>query len=136
MKNHFISKVRVVFILFSLIISGCAMPSLSKFTVDETDNEEIFKSTTDVTLLWADVNTITVESYKVYYKPHGDSTWILLDSIPSSSPNYEISHSQIGNGIWDFGVSAVDELGNESKIHSSLEVTANPNTGWYLLWAK
>ncbi len=139
MINQFIKKTVVLVILFSFIflITGCALPSLSRFSVEEDDIEEIFRTTSVVTLNWSYGDISSIQSYKVYYRAHGDSNWIYLNTI-SESTSYllEISNSVIGNGSWDFGVSAVDSSDNESEIHSCMDIAADPSTGWYLLWVK
>jgi hypothetical protein len=119
---------------FIFYITGCALPNLSRFSVDNDDVEEIFRSAFLVTLNWSYDDITVIESYNVYYKAQGESSWILLDNVPAALPLLEISNTQIGDGTWVFGVSALDSLGNESDIHSSLEATADPATGWYLLW--
>lgn len=119
---------------FIFYFTGCALPNLSRFSVEESDIKEIFRSAFLVTLNWSHEDISTVDTFNVYYKAQGESTWILLDTVPAALPLLEISNTDVGDGSWVFGVSAVDALGNESEIHSSLEATADPNTGWYLLW--
>nr|MDA3812581.1 hypothetical protein [Spirochaetaceae bacterium] len=85
-------------------------------------------------LAWNYDEPATIQSYKLYYKANEDIEWILLDTIPATVPIFEVEHATIGDGSWDFGVSSVDLLGNESEIHSSLDFNADPTTGWYLLW--
>jgi hypothetical protein len=57
-----------------------------------------------------------------------------LSATPS--PEYMLDNDDIGNGIFDFGVVAkdLDSETEESALHSSLDVTAQPDTGWYLVW--
>ncbi len=40
----------------------------------------------------------------------------------------------IGSGMFDFGVTAKDAEENESSMHMSLQTTAQPDTGWFLVW--
>lgn len=119
---------------FILYFTGCALPNLSRFSVDNGDVEEIFRSASVLYLEWVDDDNPQPASYNIYYRDYLDEDWILLGNIPATDPTLEIDYSQFGDGSWVFGVSALDSQGNESKIHSSLDNTADPNTGWYLLW--
>ena len=123
------------FIYFISIFSSCAMPTISKFTVDEV-LEEFFKTTDSVTVVWTHDDQSAIDSYNLYYKNHGESDWIQLNTAPISKnlPLYRIEYDSLGDGLWDIGVSALDEV-SESEIHSSLDSDAEPS-GWYLLWAK
>ena len=80
---------------------------------------------------------IELKSFKIYYRNHIDTEWILLEEISAEDgdlPNFIINHSDLGNGTYDFAVNAIDLNDLESQIHSSLDPTAEPATGWYLVW--
>jgi len=78
-----------------------------------------------------------VASYQIYCREHGTSYWRLLGEIPASShPEYTVEHRQLGNGLFDFAVRAVTTSGQASPLHSSLDSSADPVSGWYVLWAQ
>ncbi len=80
---------------------------------------------------------LPVVSYKIYYRIHGMNDWILLDLIPAEqNPRYTVYHSEVGNGSYDFAVSAVYLSDIESLIHSSLDTSADPIGGWYIIWLR
>ena len=80
---------------------------------------------------------LPVVSYKIYYRIHGMNDWILLDLIPAEqNPKYTIYHSDLGNGSYDFAVSAVQISDSESQLHSSLDISADPVGGWYIIWLR
>lgn len=136
--NNFSKRLKgfIPFILL-LLMASCALPTISGFEVEDTGVAEIFRSTSTVTLNWSYDPASETESYNIYYRAHGDSQWIFLENIPATAvPAFEVSNSMIGDGSWNFGVSSLDISGMESEIHSSLDVEADPETGWYLLWAK
>lgn len=97
----------------------------------------------EITLEWdppalrLETGPMAIESYNVYYRVHNTETWNLLDTIDAVPyPNYTIQHSLLGDGLFDFSVSAVAENGEESNLHSSVDPNADPVGGWYLLWVK
>ncbi len=135
------------------LISHCALPDMESFTEDmesavrtptataqPSSAEPIEINTRDekITLAW-DAPTGSIDTYRIYYREHLTPPWEELDEIPSASTEYEIQHSSnpagLGNGSWDFGVSAVSD-GEESGIHDSLQPTASPTSGWYVIWDK
>jgi hypothetical protein len=71
----------------------------------------------------------------VYYRQHGSGLWIILSETPASShPQILLHHSDFGDGSYDFAVSAVNSLGQQSSLHTSLDASADPYGGWYILW--
>ena len=75
--------------------------------------------------------------YKIYYRVHGMEDWVLLDLIPAEqNPKYIVYHSDLGNGSYDFAVSAVQINDIESQLHSSLDISAAPIGGWYIMWLR
>ena len=80
-------------------------------------------------------STSEVVEYRVLYRTHGTVGWIERETIPAgSSPEYTFHHTDLGNGAFDFAVVAVDDEDNESEVHSSLDSTATPSSGWYVVW--
>ena len=59
----------------------------------------------------------------------------MLDVIVAVEyPTYDIYHSDLGNGFYDFAVQTVYKDGWESSLHTSLDQNANPINGWRLFW--
>ena len=117
--------------------SGCAMYDPGVFGEIVINGQAIpIKTQQDtVTLAW-DPPSGPVETYRIYYREHGVLMWEMLDEIAATpSPEYVLNIAQFGEGSFDFGVSAVDSSDQESAIHTSLDITADPTTGWYLIWA-
>ena len=88
-----------------------------------------------ITLAW-DAPPSAVDTYKVLLRVHDTQDWLLLqDNISAAAPlEYTVLHEPALNGLWDFGVVAVDDMGEESVVHTSMDVTADPSSGWYLIW--
>jgi len=87
-----------------------------------------------ITLAW-DPPPSPVQTYKLFFRIHDTSTWysLLPDVTAGPSPEYTVQHDDVKSGIFDFGVKAVNEDA-ESNMHISVETTAQPDTGWYLVW--
>jgi hypothetical protein len=78
---------------------------------------------------------LPVKAYKIYYRIHDMPCWSLLAVIPAERyPKHVIYHSEVGNGPFDFAVSAVILDNRESNRHTSLDLSADPVGGWYVLW--
>jgi len=74
------------------------------------------------------------DEYRMYYRHRGEDSWVLLSSVPSDSdPSFLISRDILAYGTYEFAVSSV-EAGNESDLHTSMDDTADPGTGWYVDW--
>jgi len=106
---------------------------------DFEDSNQIIVNSDHITLAWDSPDTSSQESsvtsYKIFYREHNSSKWNLLtEKTDLSNLSYRIDHKDMGNGEYDFAVSAIYNNSVESNYHSSLDVTANPNTGWYILW--
>ncbi len=130
--------------LLILIFSGCPLYTMAAFKQElegekpggqiGADPIEVFSDQLQVTLAW-DSPPSAVDSYKILFRMHGTEEWFLLNQIPAvPTPEIIIDHADLGNGMFDFGITAVDSGGLESVVHISLDVTAEPDTGWYLTW--
>jgi hypothetical protein len=122
--------------IIGFLFSSCAMYDPVAFGFAEIGDEAELKTTsaTQVTIEW-DPPASPVKSYRIYYREHDAVLWIFLTEIPAADdPQHIIDFTTLGPGTFDFGVSAVDYSDQESDIHTSLDVTADPSTGWYLLW--
>jgi hypothetical protein len=129
-----ISAMSLAFVLLASLMS-CPFPSSGSFPV------QAFSPT--ITLAWDpppvqfSAPPLSVSSYRLYFRQHGSSQWTLLKEVPAAqSLELLLKHSDFGNGSYDFAVSAVNALGNESSLHTSLDALAQPYGGWYLVWFK
>ncbi len=121
-----------IFILVYLVCISCQITFIPQQIFLKKDSIEI---KWDPPELQQTNVSIPVQSYKIYYKTHGSDTWILLNEIPySEKPYFKINKKELEPGMYDFAVSAVYENSRESILHSSLDNTAKPTSGWYLLW--
>lgn len=60
---------------------------------------------------------------------------MLLGEVPATEhPQYTIHHEDVGDGVFDFAVSSVNNLGAESARHTSLDFTSSPVGGWHIRW--
>ena len=76
------------------------------------------------------------ERAKLFFRIHDTAGWYsLVEGVAADpAPEYTVQHSALGSGIFDFGVVAVNAESAESSMHVSLQTTAEPETGWYLVW--
>ncbi len=98
--------------------------------------DNITLAATQTTLAWdPPTGGATIVSYTISYRVHGTTAWTTLATIAASSqPSYTVLRSATGPGSFDFAVVAVDSTGVTSPVHTSLDSTADPNSGWYLTW--
>jgi len=144
----------LVFVLLILFLFGCPMYTAVGFKyaeasggtedgqIEGTDPVPVEVYGSEVTLAW-DPPPSEVEEYLVFFRIHTTGTWYELTVPPEStpvpavpSPEYTVNHSWVENGVFDFGVTAVSPAPDEeeSPRHSSLDITAQPDTGWFLIW--
>lgn len=100
------------------------------------DPSEVTISGDQVTLAW-DPPPSSVEAYRLYFRIHDTAEWYTLsdEDLPAApTPEYTLLHADIGSGMFDFGVKALDVEENESGMHISLETSAQPDSGWFLIW--
>ena len=136
-----IHTLAILIVITTLLFSGgCSLYMLqnvgsSGSTPDpETGAEMVLCSTEEITLAW-DPPPGDIATYEIFYRTHESGTWILFDEIPADDdPEYTLYHGDFGNGEYDFGVVAVDSETAESAMHTSLDDTAQPESGWYLSW--
>lgn len=126
------------FFLILILSNSCNMPTISRYAAEEIVEEEtvteVIKSGSFIEMEWDYYPDEPVDYYNFYYREHGSSSWIFLKSTNSDTAEVTIAYSELGKGSWDFAVSAIDYSGNESELHTSLDETAYPVTGWYLTW--
>ena len=122
--------------LAAALLPGCAVYFAEQFI--EADPEEAAQrasvvTAAQVTLAW-NAPSPDVQSYRLYFRIHGESDWVKVDDVPPTpNPQYTIEYSDFGTGEYDFGVIAEYDS-DESVMHTSLDQTASPTAGWYLDW--
>jgi hypothetical protein len=98
------------------------------------DPRPIASDSTQVILAW-DPPPSAVTTYRLLFRIHGTNEWYSLAQMPADpEPEFPVGRAEIGGGAFDFGVKAVNAEGAESPLHFSLETTAQPDSGWYLIW--
>lgn len=123
--------------VFCFLPSACALYNPAAFIQHQTDLNAISSKASQVDLQWDPPasGASQVVSYAVSYRVHGTSAWTPLATVlATAQPSYIVLRTAIGNGEFDFAVAAVDSTGATSPLHTSLDVTADPTTGWFLSW--
>jgi len=130
--------------VFVLSLSACPLYNPAAFIQHQTANsqqttgaDDILSTATQATLQWNPPasGASQIASYAISYRTHGTSAWSSLGTVPASAqPSYVVLRSAIGSGSFDFAVAAVSSTGATSPLHTSLDPTADPTTGWYLSW--
>jgi hypothetical protein len=117
-----------------LWIDSCSLPASGWFPIKV--------SSATITLQWDPPAmqfyppSVSVAKYRIYWRPHTSGGWNLLAEIPATAhPALTIKHSQLSNGAFDFAVRSVNALGGSSSLHSSLDASATPFGGWYIVWS-
>ena len=105
--------------------------------LSEKEAEAIVIDRSTFTLAWnppSEVDgTDSVYGYRIYYRPHGEQKWFILDTLERSRTEYTVIYPKIDYGEYEFAVASI-QAGDESDLHTSLDTTATPGTGWYLEW--
>ncbi len=74
------------------------------------------------------------DRYHIYYRPRGTWDWIPLTELSAADgPRLSMDASLLPYGTYEIAVSS-SYLGAESDLHSSMDDTADPATGWYVEW--
>ncbi len=121
-----------------LFLSGCGLP-----TFKLAEYNQVMQKSAQLTLAWdpplTDITGMPteVDSYRIYYREHGTFYWRILGEAPANeNPQYTVEHEQLGDGLYDFAVRAVTVSGQVSPLHSSLDSSADPMSGWYVFWVE
>ena len=87
------------------------------------------------TVAWEnDAEASTIDEFRIYTREHGSQGWTLLDTIPGTEPlEFTVTTAILTKGNWDFAVSTLSDT-TESELHTSMDDTAIPTTGWYVEW--
>jgi hypothetical protein len=122
----------LIFLAFSLVSQSCALPKSDAFP--------IVVHSASITLQWdppvsGPLAASSIAFYYVYYCKHSTRAWHFIGQAPaSSSPRLKVAHDDLGCGEFDFAVSTIMLSGMESDFHTSLDFSADPVGGWYLIW--
>lgn len=127
------------------VLAGCAFPNFGSILTGGSPDDnpaappeaQVITTSADRIILEWDPSTSEIARYDVYYRAHGSKPWILLGQAEAiTTPEYTVLHSVLGNGSFDFAVTAVSVDGDASEYHSTLDQTAQPAVGWYLAWQR
>ncbi len=72
--------------------------------------------------------------YRVRALRRDTYTWVRLGDTDGPVTSFEVTGEMLEPGSYDFAVAAVTESGLESEHHTSLDDTADPETGWFVEW--
>ena len=143
MQNRSVTKISLILYLLFVLMGtvSCRLPLYTSFLQksypsSSTESGERIEITEDTfTIAWdPDPQSGTPDEYKMYFRTRGDKPWNLLSDVsPNTEPSFTISLDNLSYGEYEFAVSAVSG-GIESDLHTSLDDTASPGTGWYVDW--
>ena len=96
--------------------------------------QRVVIETREFTLAW-DFSLPEPGTFSVYYRAVDSEAWNLLkDGLSSSS--LSIDDTMLDFGEYEFAVRFVSDTGVASELHTSLDKTAIPTTGWYVAWVE
>ena len=126
-------------LLFILLLTTCSRLSSPFFINHNNCPREIIIYEDYFNLEWDNPaelqQTNSILLHKIYIRKHGDIDWQLVKEIDSGvKTSCIIRGDEFEPNKYDIGVSFVTTDGTESAIHSSLDKTASPPTGWYIFW--
>lgn len=134
--NRFYKNLSFVFLsLLPLIVISCA--PLFWDTLKYARQYIIFED--EIKIEWNNPVALSkknlIKSNRIYIRKHGQIIWQFVEEIKmSENPSITVHGNSFSPGKYDIGVSTVTKDDEESRIHSSLDKTAYPPTGWYIFW--
>jgi hypothetical protein len=76
-----------------------------------------------------------VEAYEVFFRDHGSEDWThLTDVAATDTPRFTVDTGILSHGSYDFAVRSRVSGGQTSEYHTSLDSTADPDSGWWVEW--
>ncbi|MFZ7131897.1 MAG: hypothetical protein ACOWWR_06025 [Eubacteriales bacterium] len=76
-----------------------------------------------------------IKTYRIFIRSHGTYGWTFVSGKAySEQTSFTIEKGDLRSGKYDIGVAIVTTDGEMTAIHSSLDNTAIPQTGWYIFW--
>ena len=126
-------RVLVLGAIVAITFPACILPNCAIFR-QEGDIKLVSVTADQLTLQW-DSPPSAVDHYTVFFRVHGTPDWVTLADVPAAPmPECTVAHTTLGDGEFDFAVVAVDASEMWSSYHTSLDVTAQPQSGWYVSW--
>jgi len=115
-------------------IRNGALTTVSKdFSLINKKGEMVDLTGTNFTIAW-DSDNPSVDFYRIYYREVGSFNWYLLGSTASGAVlEFSIDQTMLAFGQYELAVSSVSGV-QESQLHTSMDDTALPATGWYVNW--
>ena len=116
-----------------MVVNGITSNTSIVFDNLNKTGERIMISDSSFTLAW-DTDSSSEEAYRIYARTRGAYDWTFIEEQPASSGlKFVIDSSKLAFGTWEFAVSSI-ENGIESELHTSMDDSALPATGWYIDW--
>jgi hypothetical protein len=131
----------LLFLFFLLVgfLSGCVLYDPTAFMKGKAPaaNPVMVEASADQIVLQWDPPASEVAKYIVSFRIHGDADWVPLGEIPATPvPEFPVLYASLGDGDFDFAITAENTVGEKSNLHISLDPTAQPSSGWFLRWRK
>ncbi len=131
----------LLFLFFLLVgfLSGCVLYDPTAFLKGKapTADPQMVESSADPIILAWDPPASEVAKYIVSFRIHGESSWVPLGEVPAvPAPEFAVQYATLGDGDFDFAITAENASGEKSNVHMSLDPTAQPPSGWFLRWRK
>ena len=117
------------------VLKDLEVEVMAQFDMLNKVGERIEIADDEFTVAWdSDPADPTPEEYRMYYRHRGEYDWVLLSSVfAQPEPQFTVSRDILSYGTYEFAVSAVAG-GSESDLHTSMDDTADPESGWYVDW--
>lgn len=87
------------------------------------------------TIAWdMDTGESVPDSYHLYFRHRGEESWTFLSTVEDGTVSeFTVTSNDLSYGTYEFAVTSVVG-GVESAMHTSLDDTADPVSGWYIEW--
>lgn len=132
-------KYLTIFLLIAIVtLSSCKLIASMNINFGPTEiivNQQFFSLQWDSSCNDLTDNQADTSTFRLHYRNHGTFKWYYLSDIPASKEGwFFISEEQLDYGVYDFAVSYINKEGIESELHTSLDASAKPMSGWYVNW--
>jgi len=88
----------------------------------------------EFTIAWDVDSDDNPDQFRMYFRHRGEESWTILSEIAAEpEPRFQVNSALLSAGTYEFAVSAVAG-GEESALHTSMDDTADPESGWYVDW--
>ena len=138
-QHRLVYRVRESSVALSLAVAVLGLLGSCKATITESGPIEIVIKSDRLLLEWDPPSSAGLAAdpanYRIYHREPGSSGWNLLADISATNePSFHIGTDILAYGRYEFAVSAVDIDKHASTLHTSIDHTAYPTTGWYVNW--